>query len=322
MTKLQDWSFGFGNDAKVDLGQNNSDLESVLYQALRYKNVLEALLKITDVFVYIKDAQHKFMFASDAFARLTGHDSWHELIGKDDFDIFTEEHAKVYFEHEEGVIKNGTTLGQHEEPYYNHKGELGWVCTTKNPVFDDAGNVVGLIGISKDITEMKKHQETIAHQATHDYLTGLYNRKAFYEFGETMWSTLIRENRKSMLLFIDLNDFKKVNDQYGHQEGDQVLCRFSNILKRECRESDLLARIGGDEFVLYMSGDKQAASTLVNRLIQNTDTKELRGCQISIGIASNEQAKSLGELVRCADEAMYFAKRSKFQQYCFYPVTL
>ncbi|MBB6523059.1 sensor domain-containing diguanylate cyclase [Pseudoteredinibacter isoporae] len=319
MTKLQDWSIGFGNDAKIDIDQNNSDLENVLYQALRYKNVLEALLKITDVFIYIKDAQHKFMFTSDAFARLTGHDSWKELVGKDDFDIFPEEHAKVYFEHEEDVIKKGKTLGQHEEPYYNDKGELCWVCTTKNPVFDDAGNVVGLIGISKDITQMKKHQEIIAHQATHDYLTSVYNRKAFYEFGETMWSKLKREKQQSMMLFIDLNDFKNVNDQHGHQEGDRVLCRFAKLLKHECRESDLLARIGGDEFVLYMSGEKHAASKLVDRLIKESRQKDLKGCQVSIGIASSLQAKNLSELVRQADEAMYFAKRSKFEQFCFYP---
>ncbi|GAA6152896.1 sensor domain-containing diguanylate cyclase [Pseudoteredinibacter isoporae] len=318
MTKLQDWSLGFGNDAKLKLGQNNSDLERVLYQALRYKHVLEALLKITDVFVYIKDAHHKFMFASDAFARLSGHSSWQELVGKDDFDIFPEEHAKVYFEHEKGVIKNGETLGQHEEPYFNLDGELGWVCTTKNPVFDDDGNVVGLIGISKDITEMKKHQEIIAHQATHDYLTGVYNRKAFYEFGETMWARLKREHTPSKLLFIDLNDFKTVNDQFGHQEGDKVLCLFANILKSECRDSDLLARIGGDEFVLYMSGDKQAAHILAERLIEKIKRRSLRGCKISIGIASSEQARTLSELVRYADEAMYFAKRSYTQSFCFY----
>lgn len=319
MTGLQHWSTSLNAYPSLDLDQQSTKLDALFKQALQYKSVLETLLSITDDFVYIKDAQHKFMFASDAFARLTGHEQWRELQGKDDFDIFPKEHAELYFEHEQDVINKGISLAQHEEPYYLPSGELGWVSSTKNPVFDDTGKVIGLIGISKDITQIKRHQELIAHQATHDCLTDVYNRKAFYDFGETMWAKLQRDKTESTLLFMDLNEFKQVNDRLGHQVGDKILCRFASFLKEECRDSDLLARLGGDEFVIYMGGDKDAALSLARRLISASHKEELLGCAISIGIAHSSNAENLAELVKHADEAMYKAKRSKSQQYCFYP---
>lgn len=313
MNQKLDWSTVFKSSGLLE-GESG-----LLPEAARYKKALEALLTITDDFIYIKDSDHKFLFTSDAFARLTKHKNWHELVGKDDFDIFPKEHAEVYFKHEQKVIQNGIKLTNHEEPYYDLEGNLRWVTSTKNPVFDDDGNVIGLVGISKDITDLKNQKERISHLATHDDLTGLFNRRAFYELGQMMLDQAIREQKVLVLIYLDLDKFKNVNDQHGHLAGDFVLKSFSEHLKKASRSYDLVARIGGDEFAIALGAEKSIspAKTLVKRISKDLDASKLCGCTCSIGVASSARHTSLESILQAADEAMYEAKNNPEIAYCF-----
>lgn len=289
-------------------------------QLYRYKHDLETLLNNTEDFIYIKDHKHKFIYTSKAFARLTKHDSFQELVGKDDFDIFPPEHARRYFEAEQTVITEGKTLSRHEEPYYDLNNQLCWVSSTKNPVFDDQGNVIGLVGISKDITELKRQTEKIQYLAHHDDLTGLLNHRALFEFGGVLLSAAQRDHFRLFALYLDLDGFKQVNDLHGHTRGDEVLKAFARIIQDSIRNGDLAARMGGDEFLILMSSpydQANAAKQFALRFIETVRDKQelLSGCSCSIGIVLAQQQETLDSLIKAADSAMYIAKRDPIARY-------
>ncbi|WP_286240742.1 GGDEF domain-containing protein [Neptuniibacter halophilus] len=282
----------------------------------RYKKDLETLLETTDDFIYIKDRQHKFIYTSSAFSRLTGHASWQDLVGKDDFDIFPAEHAERYFAFEKAVIREGKPLRFHEEPYYDPEGNLCWVTSTKNPVFDESGQVIGLVGISKDITQLKRQKEQMEHLADHDDLTSLLNRRAFFLYGSKLIAAAEREAGRISVLYIDLDRFKQINDQWGHAKGDEVLTCFGELIKACTRESDLTSRFGGDEFVVMLKSasdeqDDTAVPQLVQRLQQAVQAHHagLMGCGCSVGVAHYNPGETLDQLVNRADKAMYQAKK-------------
>ena len=290
-----------------------------MLESSRCQKTLETLLEVTDDFIYIKDLNHKFIYASDAFAKLTQHNSWRELIGKDDFDIFPKDHAQVYYQFEKTVIQEGRKLSKHEEPYYDLQGNLRWVTSTKNPVFDARGNVIGLVGISKDITELKIQQQRIEQLATHDHLTGLLNRRALFELGDMFFQKAQREQQYIAMLFVDLDKFKQVNDQYGHSIGDEVLINFSEHLKKSTRASDLVVRMGGDEFIICMSGGpdiQEAAINCVERICSVDQCAGDQCCGCSIGIAISASNYDLLNLLRVADKAMYEAKSQSISYIC------
>jgi PAS domain S-box-containing protein len=117
------------------------------------------LLENTDDFVYFKDRDNRFLFCSQTLANITGHRSWRDLTGKDDFEVFPEEAARIYRAEEHPIFNEGKVLLNKVDPYFDAQGERRWVNTNKWPVFDDKGTVVGIFGISRDITEQKQAEE-------------------------------------------------------------------------------------------------------------------------------------------------------------------
>ena len=120
------------------------------------------LLESTTDFIYFKDKDSRIRFCSQTLADITGHRSWREMVGKHDFEIFPEDTARIYYEEELPVFRDGTPILNRIDPYYDKQGKPGWVSTNKWPVFDDDGKtVVGVFGISRDITEYKKAEDAL-----------------------------------------------------------------------------------------------------------------------------------------------------------------
>ncbi|MFZ4859205.1 MAG: nitrate- and nitrite sensing domain-containing protein, partial [Desulfuromonadaceae bacterium] len=125
-------------------------------------------LENTSDFIYFKDANGCFRFCSQAMATITGHTSWRDIIGKKDRDIFPEETASIYYKEELHVLSEGRVLLNKEEPYYDASGNLGWISTSKWPLFNPEGEVTGLFGISRDITERKLTEENLRTSNKHN----------------------------------------------------------------------------------------------------------------------------------------------------------
>lgn len=182
------------------------------------------------------------------------------------------------------------------------------------------------VGIVRDITERKLAEQKIAHLAHYDYLTDLPNRALFLSTLEHSIRLARRNDDKVSVLFLDLDGFKQVNDTLGHDAGDLLLREVAKRLRHIIRESDTVARVGGDEFTFVLNnvGTNEDVALVAGKIIaalsEPFELKERR-CRIggSIGISVfPDDAGDLGQLVSQADEAMYLAKQSGKNTHRFY----
>jgi diguanylate cyclase (GGDEF)-like protein/PAS domain S-box-containing protein len=210
---------------------------------------------------------------------------------------------------------------------YRKDGSLFWNMLYVTPVRDPRTDQVShFVGVQHDITEIKRYQDELEHQANHDALTGLANRNLFRDRLEQGMRVAHRYGRACSVAFIDLDNFKLINDSLGHEIGDQVLKIVGERLAACIREGDTVARLGGDEFVLLVtehgrdSGRLRVAHRVIAAIAQPfaIEQREFK-VTCSIGIASfPHDGEDAETLLRNADTAMYRAKdlgRNTFQLY-------
>ena len=184
------------------------------------------------------------------------------------------------------------------------------------------GVVGSILCIAENITERKRLEEKLFHQANYDALTGLPNRAYFYAQLKQAMARHQRKPGSMALMYLDIDEFKNINDTYGHSIGDQVIRMFARRVSSTIRSSDLLARVGGDEFVLLVEdhADTLALETVALKIIQLLEPsfaiqdKTIK-VRTSIGIACLRPDMSPDDLVREADHAMYTAKRTGRNRY-------
>ena len=174
-----------------------------------------------------------------------------------------------------------------------------------------------LITLVRDITESKCKEEQILYQATHDHLTGLYNRAFAFDYISQKLKEAARTHSITAILFVDLDNFKLINDSYGHDKGDQVLVVTANAIKNTLREQDLVARVGGDEFIVALDGDLQISDIkdIAQKVIHNLKAEIAKmnlksNVTASIGVSICSKGNTgVSDLIRQADAAMYKSKK-------------
>jgi diguanylate cyclase (GGDEF)-like protein/PAS domain S-box-containing protein len=197
-------------------------------------------------------------------------------------------------------------------------GKIRWICEKGQALTDEEGNVESLAGFIYDITETKEHQKQLEQIAHFDPLTNLPNRALLADRLAQAILHSQRLNQSLAVAYLDLDGFKEVNDQYGHNVGDQLLIELGQRMKACLRESDTFSRIGGDEFVAVMSSLEHAADCepLLERLLRAASDPIKIGnldlnVSVSIGVTRFPQDGSeADQLMRHADQAMYLAKQA------------
>ncbi len=175
-----------------------------------------------------------------------------------------------------------------------------------------------LIGISSDITELHQLKEQLHQQSVRDGLTGLYNRRFFFEMCEKNLSLNIRHHLSSVLMVLDVDQFKCINDRYGHPLGDQALVHLGKVMLSVLRSEDVLARIGGDEFAILLPNTTLSAATyLAERLRQQVmqsplplPAGDVLIMTISAGLVENSEGELMESLYARADQLLYQAKQT------------
>jgi len=175
------------------------------------------------------------------------------------------------------------------------------------------------MSLAQRVAELELAQESLRNLSLTDDLTGLYNRRGFFALAKQQLSSARREGRHASLVYIDMDGLKRLNDTHGHEIGSRVIQEVGDILRETFRSSDLIARIGGDEFVVFeTSNDQIDEGTDVQRLQDNVtrhNAQQARDYEISlsIGVASmdSDSSMTLEELLKNGDKTMYQQKRNK-----------
>ncbi len=218
----------------------------------------------------------------------------HEMITK-----ITKEPYKYLNNENENVTKTGKRV---------------WILWKNRPVYDSKNNLVEILSIGHDITEKKLLEEKLMKLATTDGLTGIFNRVKFEEILEERLSKFQLHGSKFCLLLFDIDNFKNINDTFGHHKGDQVLKEVVNTFNQNIREKDIFARWGGEEFIaLFPDLDLKNCFLLVDEIrevIANTKFDTVGRITISGGLTEVKDGDSSISIVRRADHLLYEAKRS------------
>ena len=416
-----------------------------------------SFLDNTTDFVYFKDAHSRFRFCSQTLATITGHANWRDMAGKHDLEVFPPDTAQIYCEEELPVFREGKPLLNKIDPYYDEQGEKHWVSTNKWPVFDAGGKVVGLFGISRDIselisaeaavkaseemlrtlidampdivcfkdgegrwllandfdlklfqlegvdyrgkkdselaayspfyhdafmgceatdeqawlaggpsrvdeviprpdgserifdviklpthhpdgrrkglvvvgrdiTERKRAEERLQHLAHFDPLTQLPNRMLLTDRLQVATARAQRSGKLLAVCYLDLDNFKPINDSHGHEVGDHLLVEVARRLTEALRAGDSVGRLGGDEFVLLLGelGDEEECRIALDRVLQALalpyeidDLGLILSASIGVTLYPSDAMDS-DTLLRHADQAMYEAKEAGRNRYHFF----
>jgi diguanylate cyclase (GGDEF)-like protein/PAS domain S-box-containing protein len=289
------------------------------------EELFRAFMNASPFLSYIKDAAGRLLFYNRSFAQRFGV-SEYAWLGRTDEQLWSRKLTKSVRTHDLEVMAGGRMV-ETEENIRNSDGTVSSLRSFKFPCHDSAGNVL-LAGVAVDVSEEVAHQieleryhreleeanDQLRKLAVTDELTGLRNRRSFEERMVMEFSMARRRKRELSVLLIDVDNFKSINDRFGHAAGDEVLRRLGSILRTTVRLPDLPARYGGEEFVVLLpESGEESAMGLARRVMQRVAAEDWDNepLTISVGMAAmNESLESGYQLVELADEALYAAKRA------------
>ncbi|HEY9189470.1 MAG TPA: diguanylate cyclase [Sulfurovum sp.] len=325
--KDQWWGFlGIGDEHKETLEATNVEMlgtaASIIGAAIDNRNNLKSLQMSSAVYehtmdgVLITDGHNKIVHVNDAFVEITGY-TLDDVQGKNPKILKSGKHDRHFYQKIWNQLSlNGYWQGEITNRKKNGEIYIEWLSI--NAIQNDQGQIENFIGIFSDVTHHRKDADNQAYLATHDPLTGLSNRLLFNDRLEHAINHAERFNKCISIIFCDLDNFKPVNDTYGHTMGDEILKHIGTSLQDILRKDDTVCRFGGDEFVILLEDLEsfEYLDEILQRINQLTHTPcVIEGNAISIGMSIGasiypDDGETPEALIKAADEAMYRAKNS------------
>ena len=314
----------FGPDggvvAVVSFAYDLTAQRRMAYELDQQRSRLAVLVNSIPDMVSLKDAEGRYLLANPAFERWVGRPEG-EILGKTDEAVWPAAEAQRMRELDARAMASGHPLAFEEELTLADGGSTCCFETIKTPIRDAQGHVTGLLGVCRDITDRKRAEQEIERLAFYDALTSLPNRRLLLDRLQRATAASQRHGRPGALLFIDLDNFKDLNDTLGHDMGDRLLAQVAHRLVGCVGATDTVARFGGDEFVVMLEdldlstiNAAAQAERVADKLLACLNEPFELGAQQhfstpSIGITLfGDQPCSVDELLKRADLAMYQAK--------------
>ncbi|MDD5180818.1 MAG: EAL domain-containing protein [Gallionellaceae bacterium] len=303
-----------------EIAEHNASKEELLLAQTVYQSTAQGIV--------VTDRENSIISVNPAFCRITGFSS-DELIGrKPGFNKSGYHDAEFFRDMWQAIQQDGHWEG---EIWDRRKGgEAFPIWLSISVVRDKQGDIYRHIGVISDISEQKEAQETIHFQANFDELTRLPNRRLFHDRLEQELKKAHRDSAQVALLFIDLDNFKEINDTLGHEQGDNLLREAARRIQTNLREVDTVARLGGDEFTVvlpYIKSNREV-DTVAQKIIDNLAMlfdlgQDIGYVSASVGITifpfdGNDSAA----LLQNADQAMYESKRLGKNRFSYYTSTM
>jgi diguanylate cyclase (GGDEF)-like protein/PAS domain S-box-containing protein len=300
----------------------------IFYDLQKNREELQTILDTSPTMIFYKDRENKFIRVNKALAKETGL-SRKEVEGKTGFEIYPAQ-ATTYWEDDKEIIASGKPKTGIVEPMETATGKK-WVQTDKIPYRDKEGRIIGIIGFSVDITDRRRAEEALRASeqryrelSINDDLTSLYNSRYFHNQLKMEMDRADRYGQPLTLLVLDLDDFKAFNDTYGHVEGDQVLSRFGQVVKRCLRQTDSAYRYGGEEFTILLPMTTSADGAVTAERIRMEFRDEIFSpapgqdvhVTVSIGLGQYKPQEDMKAFVHRIDQLMYQGKKNGKDRVC------
>ena len=256
------------------------------------------------IFMFYADGTYRYVnraFADGVGRRLD------EIIGNKIWDVFPKDEADKRFAVVKWVFENGE-MRVLEVRVPRSEGDRYYITTAK-PILNEKNEVNSVICISKEITERKRMEDELRYISTHDSLTDLYNRHFFQtEMERIQGGRLFPVS----IVMADLDNLKDINDRHGHKTGDAIIIQAAELMKKNFRSEDIIARIGGDEFgvILTETGEIEV-SNIITRFYNEIEKQQDALFNLSLGWATAQESSSLVDIMHQADVRMYQEKAAR-----------
>jgi diguanylate cyclase (GGDEF)-like protein/PAS domain S-box-containing protein len=288
---------------------------ALVTEAQRY---FDAAFDHSPVGMALFNSDGEYVRVNDALAELLGRTEG-QLLGRRDQEYTHPEDRQADVDAAWEILNGRRSTHQTEKRFVRPDGSVRWVLANLIFLRDDAGRPLSWVGQFLDITARREQEVALRHMADHDELTGLLNRRAFHQSLEQLIARGRRYGAAGAIVMLDLEGVKRVNDTLGHQAGDELIAGCGETLRGRLRESDLLARLGGDEYaVLLPAGGRADAEVVADALVTAVRERDEPKVTVSAGVALiDAETGSADDLLVSADRAMYTVKRRGGDGYAF-----
>jgi diguanylate cyclase (GGDEF)-like protein/PAS domain S-box-containing protein len=310
--------------ADISFALDNFDRKAKLQTDEKALNLAASIYKVSSEAMLIIDIERLVIAINPAFTLITGYLE-NEILGKSVDILRTNYHDEAFYQSISDELNfKGKWQG---ELWFNRKdGEAYPTLAVINSVFDTDGSVLRQVFLFNDISQKKETEDFIWRQANYDLLTGLPNRLMFQDRVEQEFKKSHRTKLSFALLFLDLDNFKEVNDTLGHAYGDMLLKEVSQRILTCVRETDTIARFGGDEFTILLCdiSEKERVNRVIEDILQSLTkpfeiNDEMLYITASVGVTCYpEDGEDLETLTKNADQAMYAAKNAGRNGYSYF----